>query len=420
MIIGFTALHIFLIFLLSKTIFHRLDFAPLKKYFVPGLIIKVAAGMAYGIVFQYHYGFGDTFNYYYDGLVLLEWAKDSPLAYLNGLLTNRFPETVEQALAFVHQPRALFLAKIASIVLLLCGGNYWITSAYFSLFSFLGLFYLANACAKNWPSRTKHAAIVFLFFPSIVFWSSGLNKESIVMGCMGFVIGLFIKYYFHAPKLHWHHLAIAVLGGYAIWTLKYYYAALLFPMMFSLLFVSYTNSYFKRKAWAQICIWAFSFIALLIAGSFMHPILHIDSFFQNLYYQHNAIVALSEPQGFIQFKALEPNGISFIKNTPLALFSGLFRPAIWDATNFRQWLVAIENLILLILGIGAVWNIRRINRKKDQWLLWATITYIIVLATVLAFAAPNFGALTRYKIGFLPFLTFIILFDNPFIKKHLK
>lgn len=420
MIIGLTALHLFLIFLLSKTFFHRLNFAPLKKYFVPGLIVKIAAGTAYGIVFQHHYGFGDTFNYFSDGLVLLDWGKNSPIAYLNGLFTNQFPDTVKQALIFVHQPRALFLAKIASLVLLLCGGNYWICATYFSLFSFLGLFYLALACAKRWPSKAKHASIAFLFFPSIIFWSSGLNKESIVIGCMGFVIGLFIKYYFQAVKFHWHHLVIVVLGGYAIWTLKYYYAALLFPMIFSLLFVSYTNSYFKQKGWAQICLWSFSFIALLLAGSFLHPILHIDSFFQNLYYQHNAIVALSDSQGFIQFKALEPNAVSFIKNTPLALFSGLFRPSIGDATNFLQWLVAVENLILLILGIGALMNIRKIGWKKDHWLLWATITYVVVLATVLAFAAPNFGTLTRYKIGFLPLLAFIIIFDNPILRKHLK
>ena len=92
----------------------------------------------------------------------------------------------------------------------------------------------------------------------------------------------------------------------------------------------------------------------------------------------------------------------------------------WDAQNLFQWLTAVENLILLILAMGSLWNIRQISERKDRWLFWATITYVVVLATVLAFAAPNFGALTRYKVGFLPLLAFIIIFDNPILRKHLK
>lgn len=418
MTLGFTALHIFLIFILSKNIFQRLATNPLKKYFLPGLIIKLVAGIAYGIVFQYHYGFGDTFNYFYDGLVLLDWGKDSPLPYLGGLFTNQFPDNVQHALLFAQQPRALFLAKVASFILLLCGGNYWICATYFSFFSFLGLFYLAHTCTQQWPSKAKHAAIAFLFFPSVVFWSAGLNKESVVIGCMGFLIGMFIQYYFRIQQFHWRHVAVVTLGTYVIWTLKYYYAVLLFPLMFSLLFVSYTNSYFKykRAGWAQVVLWGLSFIVLLFIGSSLHPILHIDSFFENLFHQHNAIVALSDPNGFIQFNALAPNAERFISNIPLALFSGLFRPGMWDAQNLFQWLTAVENLILLILAMGSLWNIRQISERKDRWLFWATITYVVVLATVLAFAAPNFGALTRYKIGFLPLFVFITIYDNPLLR----
>lgn len=420
--LGFVALHFFLVFFLSHYIFQRLPLTALKRYFIPGLFVKLAAGIVYGIVFQYHYGFGDTFNYFYDGLFLAEWAKDAPLAYLNGLLTNQFPDTIKHSLLFSHQPRALFLSKIASFILLLCGGNYWICAVYFSFFSFLGLFYLANACTQRWPTKAQYAAIAFLFFPSVVFWSAGLNKESIVVGCMGFLIGMFVKYYFGFARLHWHHLIIVTIGAYIIWTLKYYYAALLFPLMFSLLFVSYTNSYFKNKnaRWLQLGLWGVSFSLLLLLGSQLHPILHIDSFFQNLFHQHNAIVALSEPRGFIQFNALAPNTGSFISNIPLALFSGLFRPNILDAQNLFQWLTAVENLALLVFCMGSLWNIRKLTGRKDQWLLGATVVYIVILATVLAFAAPNFGALVRYKMGFLPFLVFIVMLDNPLLKKLLK
>lgn len=416
---GFVALHLLLIFLLVRQIYLKLPSTSLKRYFVPALITKLSAGILYGFVFQYHYGFGDTLNFFSDGLLLSDLAKTSPIAYIKGFFTNQFPDAIEQALLFAQQPRALFLAKIASFILLLCDGNYWICAIYFSLFSFLGLFYLAHTCAQQWPSKTKQAAIAFLFFPSVAFWSAGLNKESIVVGCMGFLMDIFIKYYFRNIRVKWHHLLIILLGAYIIWTLKYYYAALLFPVMASLILIRYTITHFKRKntGWLQVGLWLLSFGLLLLAGSYLHPILHFDRFFQNLFDQHNAIVALSSEKGIIHFHSLEPNAESFVRNIPLALFSGLFRPGLWDAGNLFQWFTALENLILLIFAIGALWNIRKISWTKAQWLLWGAVIYIIILATILAFAAPNFGTLARYKIGFLPLLVFIILFDNPLFLK---
>ena len=46
----------------------------------------------------------------------------------------------------------------------------------------------------------------------------------------------------------------------------------------------------------------------------------------------------------------------------------------------------------------------------------AVLLYILVSAVLLAFSTPNFGALVRYKSGFMPFLVYIILADFPLIR----
>ncbi|MEO1653596.1 MAG: hypothetical protein AAFU64_08630, partial [Bacteroidota bacterium] len=46
--------------------------------------------------------------------------------------------------------------------------------------------------------------------------------------------------------------------------------------------------------------------------------------------------------------------------------------------------------------------------KHQQLLLVATLTYIVILYTLLALASPNMGSLARYKIGASPFLIYLL------------
>ncbi len=41
--------------------------------------------------------------------------------------------------------------------------------------------------------------------------------------------------------------------------------------------------------------------------------------------------------------------------------------------------------------------------------LLALLLYTVLLATLLALSSPNFGTLLRYKVGFLPFLAYLLL-----------
>lgn len=165
----------------------------------------------------------------------------------------------------------------------------------------------------------------------------------------------------------------------------------------------------------KVGIGAMFFIGLLMLGSYLHPILTWSGFLQQLFEQHHAIVAMSSKENLILFDAFEPTLDSLLSHLPLALFSGLFRPGVWDAGNIFQWCAALENLGLLLLTIATIGNIKKLFQRPIPLLLWGTIAYILIMATLLAFAAPNFGTLVRYKIGFLPFLVLVVLVNNPLL-----
>jgi hypothetical protein len=62
-----------------------------------------------------------------------------------------------------------------------------------------------------------------------------------------------------------------------------------------------------------------------------------------------------------------------------------------------------------------VWGYRERLRQPVSILFLATASYCIVLCVFLALSTPNLGTLSRYRVGFLPFLIFLLAYRNPLI-----
>jgi hypothetical protein len=102
---------------------------------------------------------------------------------------------------------------------------------------------------------------------------------------------------------------------------------------------------------------------------------------------------------------------------PAALFSGLFRPFVVEADTALQFLVSFENLLLVVLFTSALTNMRKLIGSKHRILLFSIIVYTVLLCTFLALSAPNFGTLSRYRVGFLPIFLLLLTIENPLINK---
>ena len=132
------------------------------------------------------------------------------------------------------------------------------------------------------------------------------------------------------------------------------------------------------------------------------------------YYEFQAI---SNPDDLIHYDALSATPLSLLKNSPWALFSGLFRPFITEASTAFQSFIAFENLVLLILTAGAITQVKKLVNSQYRVLLFAILMYSILLCIFLALSTPNFGTLSRYRVGFLPYLVFVLTIENPLVNK---
>jgi hypothetical protein len=395
-------------------------------YFIWGLRLKILAGVVFGVLYRLYYeDGGDTHFIFGEAVVLAEYAWISPWGYLKAMLWSDWGEA--RAMLFLtEQPRAMLMAKIESVFCLLTGNNYWLSSFYFSIISYAGMWYLANVLATIFPKSKKAAAGAFLFFPSVVFWSAGLSKEALLMCLLSVSVAFFLEYQYQG-RFSKRRLLFVLLAFVCIWKLKYYYAAALFPLLLAWYGASRLGRFsFFENIWRQAALLLFLYGTLLGLATFLHPNLRFQAFVEALWANQELMRLRSSPDNLIHYQDLEATWQSYLWHSPWALFSGLFRPLPWEMYRLVYLLPALENTLLLLLsgyqlGLLCLIFFKKLpSRRGWGWFfstyskntllpLLALLLYTALLAVLLALSSPNFGTLLRYKVGFLPFFAYLLL-----------
>jgi hypothetical protein len=104
----------------------------------------------------------------------------------------------------------------------------------------------------------------------------------------------------------------------------------------------------------------------------------------------------------------------------MAFFSGLYRPFVTEVHTIWQVIAALENLLLLILTIAALTNVTRMITSRHRLLIFSLMIYITLLCVFLALSTPNFGTLSRYRVGFIPFFVLLLTIENPLVTRLIK
>ncbi len=384
----------------------------LAGVFLPALVLKLLSGICLGLVFlKFYNGTGDTFSFFEYAVTYSKLIITEPGAFIKFFFGNITSDTF-----LTSQPRVLAFVKFASLITFISFNNYWIATVYFSLISFCGFFYFANKVASTMPESKWHTAVAFLFFPSVVFWSSGFIKECIVIPAMLIITGNFFSWLYEKKSIKLLPVIITVVMCGLVFFIKFYYAAVLIPVLIALVITQYLSRRAELKSSMQVTIFFTLLLSLFIAVSFLNPYLSINTFLQSVYQNNVATVLLSSDEKLIHFYKFAPAISSFLINLPIALFAGLFRPLIFEAKNVFMIITGIENTCLIILSFFVFFNQKKNKGNTDILLVTSGVFYIILLASLLAFSSPNLGTLARYKIGFLPFFVYLLLWYSPFEK----
>lgn len=390
-----------------------------KRWNAPALLfgltflMRLLCGWGVGWLYLYYYSANDTWLLFDEAVKLSGVAGKSFKDYLT-LLWVDDANLLNQAGLSVVQDRSLLFIRIISIFNLFCFNNYWVVSAYFAFISFLAAWFLYKKVSDFQPHTSGAAKIAFLFVPSVVFWTSGIIKETLALAGLFVLAGCLIAFV-QNKKLPLYQWLMVLPALYVSWGLKYYWTAIFMTSAISIFLYSLTERNIPMVSKARIPVWLMIFLLLLIGASIVHPNFYLERFLEVVVTNHDQFILLSDSDDVIHYHQLTADWGSLLVNAPLALFSGLFRPVLGESSGLTAIIASIENLALLVMASLSILRARKLLAVPHRVLLWALLAYVILLIIFLALSTPNFGTLSRYRVGLLPFFVYLILLDNPLV-----
>jgi hypothetical protein len=383
-----------------------------EPIFSIALLLKVLAGIGLGLLYQHYYTSGDTWTFFEDARHAAAMLRANPGEVVNFFWFGDW-STVSQPMA-TSGLNPMFMLKWVTFFNLVGGDSYWISATYLSLLSFAGAWMLYQSICSIYPSRRSEAALAILLVPTVIFWGSGVIKESLALGALFCLSAFFVRWYVRS-EIGIVNLLATLISLWILWYLKYYWLAAWLAVVIPLSVVkvlSFRSDWVKQHA--LLCWMIFCFVAV-VGVSVLHPNFYYYRILSVVVDNHNAYAQISAPEDLIQFSSLQPTLFSVVKNAPWAVTSGFFRPFIWETSTLFQAASALENLVLLGLFVLTAMRFKQWASRFNE-LHFALLVYLIILSALLALSTPNFGSLSRYRIGFTPFLWLILLVTSDIIQ----
>jgi hypothetical protein len=291
----------------------------------------------------------------------------------------------------------------------------------FSFFALGGAIRLYKLFLHYFPHINRQIAFAILFLPSVCFWSSGLLKDSICFGAVGFLLyGIFNV--FIRKKNSLSSIVWIIVGVGLLYYIKVYILLALLPgitlWLFGEVSRAITDSTLRK---------IFTFITVVVAGVLVIMLINYVTSTANLaaFRFENILETSSYNRRIYQITASENEGAFFQFQTgnPILLvlngfIAALFRPFLWEISSPIVLLSALEALIFILLTFLFLLKKGVVKYFKHAFgspILTMCSSFAFVFAASVGTTATNFGSLSRYKIPCLPFylvMIFVIYFQS--------
>jgi len=400
-----------------------------RRYFFPALTVKIVGALIVGLVYQFYYGGGDTFNYHtYGSRHIWEAFWDAPLTGLKLLFNDGHDYggvyRYASQIAFFNDPPSYAIVKIASVLDFFTFSSYSATAALFAVFSFVGMWQFFLTFYEQYPSLHRGFAIAAFFIPSVFFWGSGLLKDTITIGCLGIATFQIYKIFIaKAPRLS--RIVLLLLSLYGLYTIKIYILLTFLPAAIFWVFLLNLSS--VRSFAIKIVIFPFVIGMAVLLGYF--AILKASE--GNAKYSIPSLAKTAQVTAYdIRFQTGRDAGSgytlgeldgtfgSMVRLAPQAINVSMFRPYLWEVKNPFMLLSALESLVMLVMTLYILY---KANFRIFGILAHANPFFTLVFSIAFAFAVGvstyNFGTLVRYKIPLMPFFVVSLVLILHYINK---
>ena len=315
-----------------------------------------------------------------------------------------------------------FLVKVLAVLNLASGGLSWANGLYLALAAFVAGWAAARTLARTagagWPAAA--GLVAFLGWPSVVWFGSGVNKETALLATGAGVLALFLRLVYNCENqavtpTGWHRLgqlAALLVLAVAHFKLRYFFAAPLLALLAGLALVQGLHQRgWLRPRWAQ----ALLLLGWLGAGAGLAPELSV-AFRPNKFTNQLALIyarhlRASANRPHFEYPALRPTPASILQHAPVAVLNALTRPWLGETQGRPLYVAgALETSALVLLLVFACASAGRSAGAGLPFALRLALgIHCLLMAMLLGLSTPNLGSLARYRSAALPFLLLLLL-----------
>lgn len=400
-----------------------------RKYFIPALTVRIIGAISVGLIYQFYYDGGDTFNFFTHGsrFIWEAWG-DSSLKAIKLILASgeHYPDTLQYSsqIWYYRDSSSYFVVRVVAILDLFTFHTYSATACLFGVISFAGLWAMFRSFYRLYPSLHLALAVSVLFIPSVIFWGSGIMKDTLTLTGVAFIVYSFIQIFYFKKSL-FRFLPLILVSFYVIYSIKIYILLCLIPTIAIWYFALNLNRI--QSTLIKILAAPAAVLLAIVVGFFAvnevskghnrYAIEKLPHTAEITAKWINYVSQLEGGSGYILGDFDYSTG-GIVKKLPLAINVSLFRPYLWEVNGFVMFFAAIESFMLLVLTLLLLMKVR-LNIFRSIFsnpLVLFSMIFAISFAFAVGFSTYNFGSLARYKIPLLPFyltgLSIIYLENN--------
>ena len=403
---------------------------PEYAYFSWALLAKLFGAIGVCLIYTLYYSGGDTTLYFESSKVMLRLAEKDMGMFLDVFLGERNAEhysyfTNETGWPnYYHDGHSFFVVKLMTIVTLIGGQSFISTALVLAFISFAGIWRLYQVLHEYYPDIRKHLAISVLFIPSVVFWGSGILKDTITFSCVGWYTYSFY-YLMIRRRIRPSYATQFILASVLLIAIKPYIFFAILPgsmIWFAGTFSSRIQSTGMRLIFTPSLALAGLFLGYIILEN-MQDQLGVYKFESIL---EKAVVSQRDQKqeyyggNSFDIGDFDPNIPSMLSVSHKGVFAGLFRPSLLDVRNIVMFMSALENTYLLILAFFLLLRLKFFGFfrfiLKDPMLLFCVL-FALFFAFSIGLSTSNFGTLVRLKIPCIPFFVSALFVIRHYYEK---
>jgi hypothetical protein len=386
------------------------------QYYVSGLMAKMLGAVGVCLIYIFYYRGGDTVIYFNDSIAINKLFFKDPWQAIRLTFLSIDAESLSAFDAETGWPYYYYDFNTFAVDRLI-----WVLNV-LSFRSFIGqtmllsfvcypaIWRLYQTIIYEFPDLKKQMAFAILFIPSVVFWGSGLLKDTITFASVCLVTSS-LHQMIKLRKNIFKNFIYFLFAAYLLIIIKPYILFALLPgsvLWFGGMVVGGVKNKLLKRSLTPF------FLIASTGGAFLMLQGMGDSLGE--YRLENVLnKAVKTQQDLKQdyyggstfdIGDFDPTIGGVLSKAPVAINAALFRPYLWEARNPAMIVSGIENAILLAMTIYFLWKLRFFNLFRLMFrhhFLFFSLSFSIFFAFSVGLSTSNFGSMVRYKIPAIPF-----------------